>query len=175
MALGGTPPIEATARCDFWSPPEWCAVVFRRRLIAEEIPEAVAETAAARVRDFFCQGGAPCGARLHATLKLDMWDHGRLSVGTADCPPLHDPADCVEKLFRSSFRVGFEADESRRGRADVFAVLQEGLVVIFPTAAKMLRRNGAFYRRVLKSAGTDGAREIKSTRAGTTTVSTSSP
>lgn len=102
---------EAIAQCEFWSPPEWCAEVFKDKLVKEGVPADDAIRAGLEVLKHFCET-MECGQRLHTSLSLDIWDHDNGTVGSAACGPLVDPADCVEKLFRGSYRVGFRANES---------------------------------------------------------------
>ena len=107
----GEKDLEATATCEFWSPPEWCAELLKDRLIKEGVPVDSALAAGIEVRRHFCES-SKCGQRLHTRLSLDIWDHDNGTVGAAACGPLSDPADCVEKMFRGSYRVGFKANET---------------------------------------------------------------
>ena len=92
--------VVVVAECSFWEPPEFAA----RRLATTLNDTNIFEKAL----ELFCEEEEEenrCGTRFDRTLRLNVWASENASVGELVCPPLREPADCVEEFVRRSQSV----------------------------------------------------------------------
>ncbi|KAH8065820.1 mannosyl-oligosaccharide 1,2-alpha-mannosidase [Aureococcus anophagefferens] len=105
--------VTARVESSYAEPPEVAALRFLEHLRTEGFDDDEAAAAANVALDDLCASrpGA-CGRGHEKLLSLDVWSAFNDTVGACECPPLWEPAACVEKFLRRSARVGYNA--SRR-------------------------------------------------------------
>ncbi|KAH8075605.1 mannosyl-oligosaccharide 1,2-alpha-mannosidase [Aureococcus anophagefferens] len=105
--------VTARVESSYAEPPEVAALRFLEHLRTEGFDDDEAAAAANVALDDLCASrpGA-CGGGHEKLLSLDVWSAFNDTVGACECPPLWEPAACVEKFLRRSARVGYNA--SRR-------------------------------------------------------------